>query len=128
MPDRKTLPITAVTSQLVVEEASRGNVEAARRRLEVLKQIPHVPIFNTVVLLAQSLISEGALPQRATDDAMHVALAAVHKLDYLLTWNCRHIHNARKQPLMRKVCSDNGYSYPEICTPLALIGDDDHGG
>ncbi|MBN2528325.1 MAG: type II toxin-antitoxin system VapC family toxin [Deltaproteobacteria bacterium] len=124
--ERQRNKFSLFTSQLVVEEASRGNEEAARRRLEVLQQIPHVAISNEVVLLAQTLISDGALPQVASDDALHVALAAVHNLDYLLTWNCRHIHNAQKQPLIRQVCSNKGYRYPEICTPLELSGEDDH--
>lgn len=60
----------------------------------------------------------------ASDDAMHVAVAVYHGVDYLLTWNCRHIDNAEKKPVIRKVCMLKGYACPEICTPLELMGVD----
>jgi hypothetical protein len=57
---------------------------------------------------------------------MHVAVAAVHGVDYLLTWNCRHLDNAEMKPLMRSVCAVAGYRCPEICTPQELMGEKDH--
>ena len=71
---------------------------------------------------ADRLLEEGALPPKATDDAMHIALAAVHGMNYILTWNCRHIDNVEMKPLIRKVCEHSGYLYPEICTPHELMG------
>jgi hypothetical protein len=62
------------------------------------------------------------LPRAATDDALHVAISAYHGIDYLLTWNCRHIDNAETKPLMRSVCAIHGSVCPEICTPLELMG------
>ncbi len=82
-------------------------------------------ITDEVTKLALALQKAGALPHAATGDAMHVALAAYHEVDYLLTWNCRHIDNAELKPLIRSVCISNGYQYPEICTPLELMGDQD---
>jgi predicted nucleic acid-binding protein len=73
------------TSQLVVDEAAQGNQDAAKRRLAVLADIPHLPIPEGVTELAQALLSKGALPEKATDDALHVAVAAYHGVDYLLT-------------------------------------------
>ncbi|MDI6795188.1 MAG: DNA-binding protein, partial [bacterium] len=67
---------------------------------------------------------DGALPSKATDDAVHIALAAVHGIDYLLTWNCRHIDNAQTKPLVRTVIVSEGYKCPEICTPQELFGGD----
>jgi len=61
------------------------------------------------------------------DDALHVALAAYHGVDYLLTWNCRHIDNAEMKPVMRSVCVVKGYTCPEICTPRELMGDENEG-
>ena len=58
----------------------------------------------------------------ARDDATHVALAAVHRMDFLVTWNCRHIDNAEAKPLIRSVCAVHGYTCPEICTPEELMG------
>jgi predicted nucleic acid-binding protein len=77
--------------------------------------------------LAAMLISEGALPPAAEDDATHIALAAVHGIDYLLTWNCRHIDNAETKPIVRSICTTRGYACPEICTPEELMGEEDEG-
>ena len=115
------------TSQLVVDEANEGNPEAARRRLDALVNIPQLTMPDPVTALAVALLTEGALPQTATDDALHVAVCAYHGVDYLLTWNCRHIDNAEMKPLMRSVCAIHGYTCPEICTPLGLMGEENEG-
>ncbi len=111
------------TSQLVVREAGQGHPEAGQRRLAVLANIPHLSMPEAVTSLAVALLTEGALPQKATDDALHVAVSAYHNVDYLLTWNCRHIDNAEMKPLMRSICITQGYTCPEICTPLELMGE-----
>jgi predicted nucleic acid-binding protein len=109
------------TSELVIAEAAAGNPEAAARRLAVLQQISELPIDEEAQKLAEQLISKGGFPATAEADALHVAVAAVHRIDYLLTWNFRHIDNATTKPMMRSICSDAGYSCPEICTPMELI-------
>jgi len=112
------------TSELAVEEASRGDDAPAQRRLECLKQLPLVEITDSSLALAQRLVDEGAIPANAAGDALHVALAAVHHMDYLLTWNCRHIDNAEMIPAIRGVVLSEGYSLPEICTPQELMGEE----
>lgn len=112
------------TSQLVIDEVSQGDPEAAKRRMASLADIPHLTMPDPVITLAQALLKEGALPQKATSDALHVAVTAYHGVDYLLTWNCRHIDNAEMKPLMRSVCVVHGYTCPEICTPLELMGEE----
>jgi len=84
-------------------------------------------MVEAVFDLAAAFLAEGALPGSALDDAMHIALAAVHRMDYLLTWNCRHIDNAETKPVMRSVCATHGYICPEICTPEELMGGEDEG-
>jgi predicted nucleic acid-binding protein len=113
------------TSQLVIDEAGKGHPEAAKRRLQSLADIPHLSMPDAVTDLAKALLQEGALPNRATDDALHVAISAYHGVDYLLTWNCRHIDNAEMKPLIRSVCAVHGHICPEICTPLELMGEED---
>ena len=113
-----------VTSPLVIEEIKKGNVEAAQRRLDVVSSIPQLKISDEIIGLTTLLLKKGALPEKATDDAMHVAFAVYHNIDYLLTWNCRHIDNAEKKPIIRRICMENNYAYPEICTPLELMGDE----
>ncbi|MEW5768070.1 MAG: type II toxin-antitoxin system VapC family toxin [bacterium] len=109
-------------SELVIEEAGRGDPELSQRRLKAIEGIPLLKLTDSAVELSKKLISEGALPTKATDDALHIALSTVHNIDYLLTWNCRHIDNAETKPLVRSVIIANGYNYPEICTPQELIG------
>lgn len=115
------------TSQLTVGEAARGHPDAAKRRLAALAGIPHLSMPEALTDLAVALLAEGALPRKATDDAVHVAVSAYHNVDYLLTWNCRHIDNAETKPLMRSICAVQGYTCPEICTPLELMGEHDEG-
>lgn len=109
------------TSELTVVEASAGNPEAASRRLESIKEIPELKIDEEVQMLAERLIAEGGVPAAAQADALHIAVAAIHQIDYLLTWNCRHIDNAEKKPIIRAICVNAGYPCPEICTPMELL-------
>jgi predicted nucleic acid-binding protein len=114
------------TSELTLVEASAGNPEAARRRLESIKDIPELTIDVEVQELAERLITEGGVPGAAEADALHIAVAAVHRIDYLLTWNCRHIDNAAKKPIIRAICETSGYTYPEICTPMELLPENEN--
>ena len=115
-------------SDIVLEEAGKGDTIAATRRLEALAQIPLLAITDEVVAFSETLIMAGALPKNALGDSLHVALSAVHGTDYLLTWNYRHIDNAEKKPIIRRICIENGYEYPEICTPQELMGVSENGG
>lgn len=115
------------TSSVVTEEAGRGNPDAASRRLTALDDIPLLALTEEAVVLSKALIQEGALPSKALDDSLHIALTVVHRVDYLLTWNCRHIANAEMKPVVRKVCTAHGYSCPEICTPQELMGGNNDG-
>jgi predicted nucleic acid-binding protein len=110
------------TSDVTLEEAGRGDAEAAARRLESLADIPILPISESVVTFARALLRKDALPAKALDDSLHIAVSAVHGVDYLLTWNFRHLDNAETKPIVRSVCSIYGYTSPEICTPQELMG------
>lgn len=109
-------------SPLVYQECERGDPDAARRRIKVLEGMQELEIIEEAYTLAAELLSKSALPVSAEDDATHIALAAVHGVDYLLTWNCRHIDNAETKPIVRSVCAVLGYTCPEICTPEELMG------
>jgi len=115
------------TSELVFVEASRGDAQAAAKRLSCLKAIPELTIDEEAQALAARIISDGGMPSSAQADALHVAIATVHGIDYPLTWNCRHIDNAVAKPLLRSICAATGYRCPEICTPMELLaeGSDD---
>lgn len=108
-------------SELVFIEAGRGDAKAAAKRLACIENIPELAIDDEVETLAARFLSEGGLPQKANVDALHIAIAAIHEIDYLLTWNCRHIDNAARKPLLRSICLAANYPFPEICTPLELL-------
>ncbi|MGA1824897.1 MAG: type II toxin-antitoxin system VapC family toxin [bacterium] len=110
------------TSDIVLDEAGKGDRKAAARRLEALANIPLLAITDEVTALSKALIQAEALPINAIGDSLHIALSAVHTIDYLLTWNYRHIDNAKTKPIIRRICTTNRYAYPEICTPLELMG------
>jgi hypothetical protein len=115
---------TLYISDIVLEEAGMGDSLAASRRLEALAGIPILPLTDSAINLSKVLIQDGGLPVKALDDALHIALSTVHNIDYLLTWNCRHIDNAQKKPLIRKICQSYGFVCPEIATPIELMGID----
>lgn len=111
-------------SQLVVSEASGGDEEAARERATFLQRIPRLGITGAAGELAAKLVESGAVPRKAAEDALHIAVAAAHGVDYLLTWNCKHIANAAMRQAIEGVCREVGYEPPVICTPEELMNDE----
>lgn len=63
------------------------------------------------------------MPAKAQNDALHLAIAAVNGMDYLLTWNCRHLANAALKTFLERICKKAGYRCPIICTPEELLED-----
>lgn len=113
---------TLYISQVVIEEAERGDSSAASRRLEALAGLVILPLNDEVIELSKTLIKDGGVPKKALDDALHIAISAVHNVDFLLTWNCRHIDNAEMKPRIREICLEHGFQCPEIATPIELMG------
>ena len=107
-------------SPTVRREAANGDPDAARRRIEALQGITDIPMRPEVLALAQKLVDAKAVPKEFREDAMHIAFAAIAKMDYLVSWNFRHITNAQMIPKIKKVCLENGYVCAEICTPQML--------
>lgn len=107
-------------SALVIQEAGAGNPEAAQKRLEQLDDIPELNITEEVERFAAVLIQKVPLPEKARIDALHIAVAALSGMDYLLTWNCTHIANAILRPKLEALCREFGYEPPTICTPQEL--------
>lgn len=115
-------------SPLVIDEASKGDEMAIQARLVKMAEIPVLEFTEAARDLIEKLVAEKAIPAKAIDDAGHVAIAATHNIDYLLTWNCRHLDNAEIKPQIRSVCAKYGYICPEICTPEELMGVNEHEG
>lgn len=112
-----------VVSQLVLEEAAAGDPDAAQRRSALLEDLPLVEIDSDVTSLAEELIEKLPLPRRAGADALHIAAATCAGVDFLLTWNCAHIANAELRPGIEKVCREQGYAAPVLCTPDEFMGE-----
>jgi predicted nucleic acid-binding protein len=109
-------------SVLVVEEAKAGDSDAAQRRLAAISGLPILEINDAAEELAKRLIDGGLIPETSTEDALHIALATVHGMDFLLTWNFRHINNAELKTQIRAVIEAVGYECPVICSPEELGG------
>lgn len=109
-------------SQVVLDEAAEGDAEMSAKRIEYIQDIPVLELNEAVRDLGTQFIRDSNLPLKAADDAIHIATATVHGLDYLLTWNCKHIANAQIQRKLEAISSRNGYTLPKICTPYELMG------
>lgn len=110
------------TSEVVIAEAERGDAAAARARLELLEPLKRLAATPASESMVPILLKETGLPPYALLDMSHVAVATVHGMQYLLTWNCRHIANARIVRIVERVCRNLGYEPPVLCTPDELSG------
>lgn len=119
--DNRRSAFDLFVSQLVIDEASAGDADAIVRRLAALRDIPLIEPQPGTDEIVETLIRELSLPQRSADDAVHIALAVVNGIDFLLTWNCTHIANAANRPIIESVCESLGYETPLICTPEELM-------
>ncbi len=108
-------------SQLVLQEAEDGDGQAAQERLVLLARMTLLEIKEEALLLAEELVRAGSFPAKAGNDALHIAVAAVHHVPYLLTWNCRHMANATMRVQIETVCSRQGFLCPIICTPEEML-------
>ena len=108
-------------SQFVRAEAEHGDPKAAAERLALLEGIAILPELESADQLAAEIIAAGLIPPHAAVDASHIAIATAHGMDYLLTWNCRHIHNVTIIRQIERLCGKLGYDCPIICTPDDLL-------
>ena len=113
-----------VTSQYVIDEASAGDPLRAAERLQLLNGIPLLPLDPQIGAIAHEIVSRAILPRNATIDALHIATVAHHRIQYLLTWNCKHIANAKILPRIRDALTDLAIPIPIICTPEEMVHDD----
>jgi hypothetical protein len=107
---RRRTDFDLVVSQVVLDEVRMGDPTFANSRLEVVSSLP------------RNILSKGFLPQKAFPDALHIAIATAHQIEYLLTWNCKHIANVEVLPRIADLCEELGFLLPIICTPEELLG------
>jgi hypothetical protein len=110
-------------SELVIQEAAAGDPGLAGRRLERIAGLGVLKIRDDAVRLAEALVDQGPIPVKASADALHIALAAAHGIDFVLTWNMRHIANAAMRVGIERTCRANGFEPPVLCTPEELLGE-----
>jgi predicted nucleic acid-binding protein len=121
--DTRRDKFTLYISQIVLDEVTRGDAEMASRRLDILRDFPLLEVNKVIERLATQFLTKSNLPPKASDDALHIAVATFYGLDYLLTWNCKHIANAQIQKKLAQISIEEGYELPTICTPNELMGD-----
>jgi len=108
---------------IVTSELASGDSNASKKRLDAIRNLPELEVSLQAEQLAEKLVEQNLIPLIAKTDALHIAVAAVHGMDYLLTWNCSHIANATIRHKIEKVCRENFSESPVICTPLELMED-----
>lgn len=113
-----------VISDFVIREAMAGDKQAAEKRLSSLRFFPLLDISIEVEKLAELFLLKGLVPRKNLIDAFHISVSAVHRVDYLVTWNCSHIANAEMRAAISFACDEMGFRCPVICTPQELMGED----
>ena len=108
-------------SSVVADECSAGNAVAAQERMEIVNALSFLAISPITDQLAADLIAKHAVPATEPRDALHIAISAVNGIEYLVSWNFKHIVNPRTRAAIERVCEEAGYSPPMICTPDELL-------
>lgn len=119
--DERSSEFELVVSELVEQEAGQGNLDASRQRLVVIEGIVILAAGDAAASLAEYLVSNGPIPREFGADALHIAIAAVNGIDYLLTWNHKHLANAAHRHRIEMLVEEAGYACPLICTPEELM-------
>ncbi len=112
-------------SQFVLDEAGAGDADAAARRLTLLGSFSLLDATPEALELARALVERGTVLPRKAADAAHIAVATIHHMQFLLTWNCTHLANAEILAQVQAICAVLGYAAPIVCTPEELLGGQD---
>ncbi len=109
-------------SEIVIDEISNGNKENAIKRLKVVEDFKILELTNEVENFAYTLITRKLIPDKCPEDALHIAFAAVNNIDFIVTWNFKHINNINIKNKIRLLAEESGFAPPVICSPEELIG------
>ncbi len=108
----------------MIREAGAGDPEEAEKRLRTISDVSTLELNEDVHNLSRDLLVANVVPEEYAEDAIHIALASVHGMEYLVTWNCTHIANAQIRTGIEDVCLSASYEPPIICTPEELMRED----
>lgn len=109
-----------VLSQIVLDEIEAGDPTHAANRMDHASVLAVLAVNQGCLDLAQLYLDRGYVPKNEIRDALHIAVAVIWKVDYLLTWNCKHIANAHALRQLRKFSENLGHEFPHVCTPDEL--------
>lgn len=109
-------------SDAVEREAGFGDAVMSDKRLRLIEPLTRLATSEQAIELAEALITKKAVPANASADALHIAIATVEKINFLMSWNFKHIVNAQMQDKIEKACSDEGFKPSFMCTPESLVG------
>ena len=123
--DRAGADCDLVTSPPVVDELERGDFPSREECLRLIAPLPLLAVEPAVLEIVQSYIARQVMPKSPVGDALHLALASYHRCDFLATWNCKHLANAKKFAHIRRVNALLGLFVPSLVTPLELLEADD---
>jgi len=121
--ERRRAAFRCVISQVVLDEISAGDQIEVEKRLHAVELLDILAAVKEAESLAATIMATGVLPQQAVRDAAHIAVATVHNVQYLLTWNCKHLANAQITRRIATICLESGYLLPTICTAEELLED-----
>ena len=107
-------------SSLVIQEISRDDAAASEKRLQAVENIPLLATSPEAQRLAEDLLAKGAVPANSEEDALHIAIAAAGGMEFLLTWNFKHINNAQTKAFITTVVESHGFACPILCSPEEL--------
>jgi len=113
------------TSLETLDEASKGDGAMAADRLALLDSIPLLTMTDEALMLAGTLVSKQIVPQKAASDSLHIAVASAHGIDYLVTWNFKHIANPFLRDRLRTEVASAGFEMPVMCSPEELLQNDE---
>ncbi len=111
-------------SDTVMEEASRGNADQVELRLSAMREFYLLAVDGDVRDLAKFLIAEKAIPEQCPEDALHIAVAAVNEVDFIVTWNFKHINNPFMERKISRTIESAGFKAPVICSPEEIVGEE----
>ena len=114
-----------VTSLETLDEIARGESEKAKERVELVADLPLLEVNEDVADIANDLVLSGIVPDKAASDAIHIAIASVHRVEFLVTWNFKHIANPFLRERIRELITKNGFQMPTMCSPEELLDYDE---
>ena len=110
---------------VVSRECAAGDPNAAKKWLDAIEGLTLLRTTKEAVELSKTMVARGIIPSKAAEDSLHISIATIHAMDFLLTWNCKHIANPEIQRKIALYLEKQGLFLPFICTPEELLGADD---